>query len=100
MKDITKEDKPTTVAEAPKQVGETQVPERWKWVEPSVWTERMLTAHSRPVNPDVETTDWRAGCGKLARPVRREGRRKPSLPLSDDIKVFIGRHTSVGSKQT
>ena len=44
MKDITKEDKPTIVAETPKQVGETQVGERWKWVEPLVWTERMLTA--------------------------------------------------------
>jgi RNA-directed DNA polymerase len=44
VKDITKEDKPTIVAETPKQVGETQVRERWKWVEPLVWTERMLTA--------------------------------------------------------
>jgi hypothetical protein len=33
-----------TVARAPtaKQVGET--PSRWTWVEPAVWTERMLTA--------------------------------------------------------
>src|SRR6185369_12234160 len=33
-----------TVAKAPaaKQAGET--PSRWTWVEPSVWTERMLTA--------------------------------------------------------
>jgi len=29
-----------------------------------------------------ETPDWRAVCGKTARTVRREGRRKPSLPLS------------------
>lgn len=49
MKDIRKEDKPTTVAETPKQVGEAQVRERWKWVEPSVWTERMLTALERGV---------------------------------------------------
>ena len=33
--------KPTTVPEA-KQVGE--VPDRWIWTEPTVWTERMLTA--------------------------------------------------------
>jgi hypothetical protein len=32
--------------------------------------------------PDVETNDWRAVCGRTARTVRREGRRKPSLPLS------------------
>ena len=32
--------------------------------------------------PDEETNDWRAVCGKTARTVRREGRRKPSLPLS------------------
>ena len=33
--------------------------------------------------PDVETSNWRAVCGKTASTVRREGRRKPSLPLSD-----------------
>src|ERR1700690_2256904 len=32
--------------------------------------------------PDVETSNWRAVCGKTASTVRREGRRKPSLPLS------------------
>ena len=36
-----------------------------------------------PVNPDVENTDWRAVCGRPACTVRREGRRKPFLPLSD-----------------
>jgi len=35
------ETKPTTVPEA-KQVGEVRA--RWAWTEPSVWTERMLTA--------------------------------------------------------
>src|SRR3989338_4027699 len=34
-------------------------------------------------NPDEETTDWRAVCGKTARTVRREGRAGgSSLPLS------------------
>jgi hypothetical protein len=33
--------------------------------------------------PDVETSNWRAVCGKTASTVRREGRRKPSLPLSE-----------------
>src|SRR5208337_2622524 len=32
-----------------------------------------------------ETPDWRAVCGKTARTVRREGRRKPSLPLSPPV---------------
>src|SRR5271155_4802939 len=32
--------------------------------------------------PDVETNNCRAVCGKTASTVRREGRRKPSLPLS------------------
>jgi len=34
--------------------------------------------------PDVETNNWRAVCGKTASTVRREGRRKPSLPLSGE----------------
>ena len=41
MTDTTKENKPATVPEA-KQAGETQT--RWSWVEPTVWTERMLSA--------------------------------------------------------
>src|ERR1700722_981917 len=32
--------------------------------------------------PDVETSNWRAVCGKTASTVRREGRRESSLPLS------------------
>jgi RNA-directed DNA polymerase len=39
--DITKEERPATVPEA-KQAGE--IHDRWKWVEPTVWTERMLSA--------------------------------------------------------
>jgi hypothetical protein len=35
--------------------------------------------------PDVETNNWRAVCGKTASTVRREGRRKPSLPLSVEV---------------
>ena len=31
----------------------------------------------------METIDWRAVCVNSARTVRREGRRKPSLPLSN-----------------
>lgn len=46
MTDTPKEEKPATVPEA-KQAGETQ--ERWRWVEPTVWTERMLSALERGV---------------------------------------------------
>ena len=46
MTDKPKEEKPATVPEA-KQVGETQG--RWEWAEPTVWTERMLSALERGV---------------------------------------------------
>ena len=50
VKDIGKEERPTGVVEEPKQVGEAQqIREKWKWVEPSVWTERMLTTLERGV---------------------------------------------------
>ena len=41
-KDMTEGSKPTRVPEKAKPVGEIQ--DRWLWVEPSVWTTRMLTA--------------------------------------------------------
>ena len=46
MTDTSKEMKPAGVPEA-KQAGETL--ERWRWVEPTVWTERMLSALERGV---------------------------------------------------
>ena len=67
---------------------------RWPWVEYTVWTERLL-ARLEPSEPTTklankgctvwnmalanmhslpqETTDRKAGCGKSARPVWREG---------------------------
>src|SRR5271165_6334017 len=46
--DQAKEDAPATVSERTQQAGEAQNPwairARWGWVEPEVWTERMLTA--------------------------------------------------------
>lgn len=42
MKDRQEENKPAGVPEAAKQAGEIRA--RWAWVEPRVWTERMLTA--------------------------------------------------------
>lgn len=47
MKDRQEEEQPTGVPKAAKQVGDTQ--EQWNWVEPSVWTERMLTALEKGV---------------------------------------------------
>lgn len=46
MTDTQKEEKPARVPEA-KQAGEAQG--RWRWVEPTVWTERMLSALERGV---------------------------------------------------
>ena len=44
VKDILREDRPALVAGMPKQAGEARTRERLKRVEPSIWTERMLTA--------------------------------------------------------
>ena len=98
------EDKPAAVPVATttaKQAGSCRA--RWAWSEPTIWTERMLTAleqgvkggkwssalaecflcqpgpvqshASPPVGASVllMSTDWRAGCGRSASPVRREG---------------------------
>ena len=43
--------------------------------------------------PDVETSNWRAVCGKTASTVRREGRREPSLPLSRERQGRPARRT-------
>lgn len=42
MKDRQSDHNPATIAPGAKTVGE--IPDRWSWVEPHVWTERMLTA--------------------------------------------------------
>ena len=42
MTDRTKEAEPAGVSETTKQAGEVRT--RWAWAEPTVWTERMLTA--------------------------------------------------------
>lgn len=42
MRNGRTESQPAAVPSRAKQAGET--PDRWSWVEPSVWTERMLTA--------------------------------------------------------
>ena len=42
MKDRTPEQQPSTVPETAQQGGDIRA--RWAWVEPTVWTERMLAA--------------------------------------------------------
>ena len=42
MEPTSREDKPAEVASEPTQAGKTWAP--WTWVEPAVWTTRMLTA--------------------------------------------------------
>jgi len=49
VKTIEREERPSEVGENPKQDGEVQIRERWRWTEPSVWTERMLTALEKGV---------------------------------------------------
>ena len=44
---IPMENKPAPVPEKAKQAGDTHA--RWSWVEPSVWTERMLSALEKGV---------------------------------------------------
>ena len=47
----SKEDNPTGVPHAATQVGEIRV--RWAWAEPSVWTDRMLTALEQGVKGGI-----------------------------------------------
>jgi len=54
VSDRPTENKPVTVPEGAKQMGETQAQtepdrQRWAWVEPTVWTPRMLTALERGI---------------------------------------------------
>ena len=48
MREQAAENRPAIVSETTQQAGEAPSPAgvraRWEWVEPAVWTERMLTA--------------------------------------------------------
>jgi RNA-directed DNA polymerase len=50
---IGKETKSARVAAMPKQAEETEIRKRWSWVEPCVWTDRMLTALEQGVKGRV-----------------------------------------------
>ena len=54
MTDRRKEERPASVSDGTKQVGEMR--DRWSWVEPDVWTERMLTA----LEEGVKGGKWRS----------------------------------------
>jgi hypothetical protein len=77
--------------------------QEWSWVEPRIWTAQLLAAPATGVNVETfvpslprkgfsacpkplfrsasplagNTINRRAGCGRSARPVRREGGAKP-----------------------
>jgi RNA-directed DNA polymerase len=69
--DITTESKPAGVPEKAKQAGENR--DRWDWVEPSVWTERMLTA----LDKGVKGSKWFSLVDKVyALPNLRAGYKK------------------------
>ena len=66
MRDEGKELKPAEVPEKAKQVGETRA--RWSWVEPCVWTDRMLTALEKGVKGGM----WFSLIDKVYRPSNLE----------------------------
>jgi len=51
VKDAAQEETPAQVAEGPKQAGDIRA--RWVWVEPAVWTDRMLAALEEGVKGGV-----------------------------------------------
>ena len=62
------------MVEISKQDGEAQIRERWRWAEPSVWTERMLTA----LEEGVKGGKWFSFDGQgifRQEPERRHGRK-------------------------
>lgn len=62
MRDETAEDKPAAVTGRSKQAGDAR--ERWPWVEPTAWTERMLTA----LEEGVKGGRWFSLIDKVALP--------------------------------
>jgi hypothetical protein len=74
VRDGQAEEKPAQVPEKAKQVGEIWA--RWAWVEPKVWTERMLAA----LEVGVKGGQWfRMRLRSILR--RRQGRRGRALGL-------------------
>ena len=59
MKDKQTEEKPTTVHDDARPAGEIRA--QWPWVEPTVWTERMLTA----LETGVKGGKWHALIDKV-----------------------------------
>ena len=66
MRDEREEGRPAGVPEEAKQAGEIRT--RWSWVEPSVWTDRMLTALEKGVKGGM----WFSLIDKVYRPSNLE----------------------------
>ncbi len=73
MKDRQTEEKPAGVPEKAKQAGD--IWGRWNWVEPSVWTGRMLTALDEGVKGGIPSL-LSKGCSHYPQPLQ-----KPVNPL-------------------
>ena len=79
MKGRTKESHPARVSERTKPAGEIR--DRWSWVEPEVWTERMLTALENGVKEGSQTPTLPSmGCSLSFQPIRR-----PVNPLGGEL---------------
>jgi hypothetical protein len=63
VKDRTKEAQPSPVPETAQQGGEIRA--RWAWVEPTVWTERMLAT----LETGIEGGKWEAPKGAVLSPL-------------------------------
>ncbi len=68
MTDRRKEERPASVSDGTKQVGEMW--DRWSWVEPDVWTERMLTALEEGVAGQMLTL-LNVGCSPWSQPMQK-----------------------------
>ena len=69
VKDRTAEKKPATVSKEAKQAGESRA--RWPWVEPEVWTDRMLTALEQGVFAECGLFSLTAAHSKACQSSRR-----------------------------
>lgn len=65
MKDILEERKPAAVVEISKQVGDAQNRDKWKWVEPSVWTESRKLSGLTALEEGVKGGKWFALMDKV-----------------------------------
>ena len=117
MGNANEETNSTSVAARPRQAEDAVAIA--PWAESSVWTARMWTAlengvtsrnsgcsllsqpgnlHVHPL--DGKTINWRAVCGRSARTVRREGRRKPLRRPYPYHELVLSKHFSPRGRRT